>query len=367
MSSGKYRKESNCLNCNQTVAAHFCSHCGQENLELKENIWSFLSHSIGHYFHFDNKFFHTLKPLLFKPGQVTIDYLAGRRARYINPVSIYIFVSIVYFLIVPHKNRIEQVGSVKTLEAVREYNKIIKDAPFEYFGQIGDWFVLSFLNDDFEKLNFSDQAALINELKNQNIVMKSDSLSQIISSYESSHLIKRDSTYKAYTIRQNLLPAAQKDHWFARTSKKREIELNIKAKNENWSIYDQVEYYRPKQFFLLMPLLAMFFLWIFRKNKFYYIDHLIFTIHCMSAFFIFQIATIPIRNYIFGLDSTVSDLINYAVFCLIIFYVYKGIRLFYNRPRWQSIRKMFALACLFAVAFIFSEWLVQMYIFYFQH
>ncbi|RZL57690.1 MAG: DUF3667 domain-containing protein [Pedobacter sp.] len=99
MSAGKYRKEHNCLNCGFHVESHYCSSCGQPNLELKESFWGFISHSIAHYFHFDNKFFQTLTPLLTKPGQVTLDYLAGKRARYINPVSMYIFVSIVYFLI----------------------------------------------------------------------------------------------------------------------------------------------------------------------------------------------------------------------------------------------------------------------------
>src|SRR5688572_15746593 len=103
MSTGKYRKEHNCLNCGQNVEKHYCSNCGQANLELKENFWQFISHSIAHYFHFDNKFFQTLSPLLTKPGEVTLDYLAGKRARYINPVSMYIFVSIVYFIVVPNK------------------------------------------------------------------------------------------------------------------------------------------------------------------------------------------------------------------------------------------------------------------------
>ncbi len=100
MSAGKYRKEHDCLNCGSHVESHYCSKCGQPNLELKESFWAFISHSIAHYFHFDNKFFQTLAPLLTKPGQVTLDYLAGKRARYINPVSMYIFVSIVYFLVV---------------------------------------------------------------------------------------------------------------------------------------------------------------------------------------------------------------------------------------------------------------------------
>ena len=41
----------------------------------------------------------TLKPLLFKPGRLTRDYMEGRRFRYAPPMRLYIFSSIVLFLL----------------------------------------------------------------------------------------------------------------------------------------------------------------------------------------------------------------------------------------------------------------------------
>ena len=99
-----YRIKKDCLNCGATVEDNFCTICGQENLELKEPFWHFIGHSISHYFHFDSKFFNTLTPLLTQPGQLTLDYIAGKRAIYLHPVSMYIFVSIVYFLVLSVTN-----------------------------------------------------------------------------------------------------------------------------------------------------------------------------------------------------------------------------------------------------------------------
>ncbi len=47
----------------------------------------------------DSRFMRTLKPLLFKPGRLTRDYMEGRRFRYAPPMRLYIFSSIVFFLL----------------------------------------------------------------------------------------------------------------------------------------------------------------------------------------------------------------------------------------------------------------------------
>ncbi len=100
MSSLKLRKEKNCLNCGHTVEESYCTHCGQENIELKENAWHMIVHAVADYFHFEHKFFGTLKPLLFKPGKLTAEYVAGKRASFLHPIKLYIFISIVFFIVV---------------------------------------------------------------------------------------------------------------------------------------------------------------------------------------------------------------------------------------------------------------------------
>ena len=47
----------------------------------------------------DSRFVRTMKPLLFKPGRLTRDYMEGRRFRYAPPMRLYIFSSIVFFLL----------------------------------------------------------------------------------------------------------------------------------------------------------------------------------------------------------------------------------------------------------------------------
>jgi hypothetical protein len=93
------RKEKNCLNCGTTVQGRYCQKCGQENILPKQRVWGLITHFVYDIFHFDGKFFHTLKHLLFKPGFIPGEYIAGKRMSYLDPIRMYLFTSAVFFLI----------------------------------------------------------------------------------------------------------------------------------------------------------------------------------------------------------------------------------------------------------------------------
>ncbi|MDX5419334.1 MAG: DUF3667 domain-containing protein, partial [Hymenobacteraceae bacterium] len=108
-----YRSETNCLNCDTIVPDKFCQSCGQDNLELHENFLHLVLHSIGHYFHLESKFFKSIVPLLTKPGYLTKEYFAGRRASHLNPISMYIFISILFFFLFTANTNINRKGLLK--------------------------------------------------------------------------------------------------------------------------------------------------------------------------------------------------------------------------------------------------------------
>ncbi|WP_316803361.1 DUF3667 domain-containing protein [Pedobacter nototheniae] len=378
MSAGKYRKEHNCLNCGSQVEKHYCSNCGQPNLELKENFWEFISHSVAHYFHFDNKFFQTLKPLITQPGQVTLDYLAGKRARYINPVSMYIFVSIVYFLIVPKASGEHGSGdkhAPKVEIPAKETTKILKDTVGKELEEIG--LSQNLINSavtrishsitlkEFKKLSFKAQDTVIRNLEKERTTANQDSIDEILDDYREFHIIKQDSTYESYLLRQRKLTDDERDNWYKRLLKKRDISIKQKSSNGFWSLSEEVEHYRPKQYFLLMPLLAFFIMRIFRRNYIYYLDHLIFTIHGMTAFFLLKIATVPLQQYVFGEDSFISIGIKWLVIAAVIWYMYTGLKVFYQRSRNATIKKLILIVILYIVAFSLSEMVIENLIYYF--
>ena len=77
-----------CANCNEPLNGEYCAACGQHVVDIDVPLRKFLAESIHESFALDSKLFRTLKPLLFKPGFLTQEYLAGRRARYVPPISL---------------------------------------------------------------------------------------------------------------------------------------------------------------------------------------------------------------------------------------------------------------------------------------
>gem|GEM_PF-3958500 len=91
-----------CANCQTALVpeARYCARCGQKVGELQVPLGKFIEESIDTIWHLNGKVPATLRVMFTQPGQLTRDFLAGRRARYMSPVRIYIYISVLFFLLV---------------------------------------------------------------------------------------------------------------------------------------------------------------------------------------------------------------------------------------------------------------------------
>ncbi len=87
-----------CQNCGAPLHGAYCHRCGQHDFDFHRSFWHVLLEALESVFHFDEKFFRNLASLLFRPGRLTADFNAGRRASQVPPFRLYIFVSFLYFL-----------------------------------------------------------------------------------------------------------------------------------------------------------------------------------------------------------------------------------------------------------------------------
>jgi hypothetical protein len=97
---------SQCLNCGATLTGPYCAQCGQHLTGTDLSLRDLLRETTHELTHVDGKVLRTLKALFFKPGQLTIDFLAGRRARWLTPLRIYLICSVVYFVSGPLIERV---------------------------------------------------------------------------------------------------------------------------------------------------------------------------------------------------------------------------------------------------------------------
>ncbi|HJX84951.1 MAG TPA: DUF3667 domain-containing protein, partial [Candidatus Angelobacter sp.] len=83
----------NCPECGDPLAGKYCHQCGEKPLgphDLK--LSGFLHEGLHELTHFDAKIFSTFRALIFKPGLLTTEYLAGRKRRYVLPLRVFLVI-----------------------------------------------------------------------------------------------------------------------------------------------------------------------------------------------------------------------------------------------------------------------------------
>ena len=80
-------------------ARRFCPACGQETNVKPPKLSEFVQQFGGAYFSTEGALWRTLKLLLFKPGELTVRYLAGQRKHYVLPLRLYLTISVLVLVL----------------------------------------------------------------------------------------------------------------------------------------------------------------------------------------------------------------------------------------------------------------------------
>jgi hypothetical protein len=292
MSHHKLRKESDCLNCGTIVSGNYCQNCGQENIEVKESFFQIVYHFIEDITHFDGKLIKTLKYLITKPGFLTEAYVAGKRATYIHPIRMYIFISAVFFLFI-----------------------------------------------------FSGEQKIVDVNTNQTNSSKivfGDSTFGTIAAYDSAQIKlpiqKIDKWLTSKLTKQQILIN------------------NKYGNDQNKILTALIENFKhnfSKILYLSLPIFA-FFLWIlYKRNKSYYFaDHMIFSIHLYCAYFII-ISIFTTFELILKFFTPSTGILDFIFFVSLLFYFYKALRNFYGQSRKKTIFKFVLINILNLFLFLF--------------
>ncbi|UAY57193.1 DUF3667 domain-containing protein [Arachidicoccus terrestris] len=233
-----------CPNCGFDASGHYCANCGQQTHLHKDTFWGLISHFVAHYFHYDSKFWRTLSALVTAPGKLTVAYQQKKRQSYIPPISLYIFVSIVFFLLLPMFQ--QSLFSVKYGDAKQQ--KVEEAKP----DSIKDVSIQKLLQEDAKK-----NGREINAAEKYTSEVGDDLLSE---------------------LREN--PKEFKE---------------------------RLMHSFPKIFFFMIPVLAgLLKLFLIRQKKYYFVDHAVFALHMHS--FVFIICIIPLINPFDSLQTNLSNI-----------------------------------------------------------
>ena len=88
-----------CQNCGSLVRGNYCAECGQAGHVHVMTIAD-VTHDVVHSaLHLDSRVWRTLRSLVLKPGELTNEFIAGRREKYLPPFRLYLVISIAFFAI----------------------------------------------------------------------------------------------------------------------------------------------------------------------------------------------------------------------------------------------------------------------------
>ena len=325
-----------------------------------------ITHAVSDYFHFDHQFFHTLKPLFFSPGKLTNEYMAGRRVQYLHPVKMYIFISLVYFVLLfsgsDHEGKKTR-GDKKTAATewadaanevkkdsslTLEQKKVIQAGLNKISAQYGGKTDTTELVEGIKVKNkagrldttFVFDKFTVKKLKNGELdtTYEYDGLSDfVIASTDSS-------TYEQYLKDQQKLPVDKRDNLLERYFHKKQYAWKEKGgENSKEMIEEGVKHNAPKMMFLLLPLFALMLKISFYKNKKFYVEHLIYSFHFHCFLFLFLTVVMLLKMATPDTWLGVDKFINWACVLGIWWYFYRSLRVVYKRSTLRTITKSIGL------------------------
>ena len=329
MSHLKERKEKSCLNCNAVVHGKYCSFCGQENVHPQESLWHLIVHFFNDITHFDGKFFSSVKYVVTKPGFLTSEYVRGRRTTYLNPVRFYVFTSFLFFLIL---FTFSEINFVKIDDTNHPKISFKDSVEMSQINGVGDF---DFTPNEFKDSTSNDPQVLkIVDYKNR---AEYDSLKKI-----------------GKTTKK----------WFKKLLIDKQFDVQEKYGKDKKRIAtvlrEKVISVTPQILFLSLPFFALFLKLLYiRRDKYYYVAHVIFTLH----FYIFVYIIILLSRFANRLsDFKYLHWLNVVSFLLAvspIYYLYKAMTNFYEQSRMKTLLKLFIFSI--AVLFLFIFFLILLF------
>lgn len=255
-------KESVCPNCNSPVHGNYCTECGQQAHLHEDSFIGLVSHFISHYFHFESKFWISLKNLIIHPGRLALAYHNKQRMRYVQPISLYILVSAVFFILFSFTMKYEQTttGSAKTGLLVTERYSL------GLYGAINS--------------NKHEKAKWVTD-------NDCDSLRQVKIYLREAEDERKDYFKKA----DNQFRFSKEYFWvtfynyfispFAYRHQMYDMDAPVNL------IYTEFFHLIPKIFFVLMPLLAiLLYMAFFKKKEYKFVDYAVMSLHTHVFMFV---------------------------------------------------------------------------------
>ncbi|HEX5343947.1 MAG TPA: DUF3667 domain-containing protein [Duganella sp.] len=307
-----------CANCDTPLSGHFCSNCGQEAVLHHASTREFLHEFIGHYVALEGKLWGSLKRLIFQPGELTNEYIRGRRVRYVQPLRMYLTFSVLFFALLKFTGgdaHVEQQSGGQSIAATT-----IKAAGTPQ--PAGS-----------EESKSAARDALAEAMKD----MAAEDAKSDIRAAKAEHAQHDDSSVDMNLNEEYIdgklehLPLLRRQ-WHALNQLPPEEQVKVLKNGMN--------HYAPYAIFCLMPVFALLLKVLYLGSGRRFGEHMLFALHT-NAFAFLMFSVILLAHY---------GLLQFALWCWLIGYLPWAMRRVYHSSRFGTFLRWSVLMLFYAIS-----------------
>ncbi len=285
--SSHARKLPVCPNCGTDLAhgPNFCPTCGQQNHDVNVTFGHVIEETLEGVFHFDSKVWRTFKELIFRPGLLTVHFVEGRRASYVPPIRLYVFIALVFFFLFG-KRADHDVRDAGPLVKVDTTDKAADSGGLKVF-RAGDSTAKAPARREPQT-----PAEVVDMLKDSirqkpgtaKISFDTDSTGELmLTDLTNEKLLRQIARADNAFIDSLIVARGGKPSFLKRLTYRQTARLNT----EQEALSHQLVKNLSVGMFLLMPLFGLLLKLFYRRQRPLYVQHLMFSIHLHSFFFLF--------------------------------------------------------------------------------
>jgi len=259
-----------CANCQTPLVGPHCHECGQLAEDFHKSIWKLTVEAVESLLHLDGRLFSTLPDLIRRPGQLTREYLDGKRASQVAPFRMFLVILLIAFFV---GHAASKAGAGKH-EATGDHDTTV------HSGSILNTNVIRPGSPEaqaYEREVMADPDMTENEKKTQIAAARGDWAS--FGRHLADDVSEQTKAGAAAAPKMDDAQDAEKlrnlEHWFnARMEQVRQDPARFALILEIWA---------HRVAILALPVSALMLTLLFAFNRRYYVfDHVIFSMHSLS-------------------------------------------------------------------------------------
>jgi hypothetical protein len=280
-----------CTNCGNPAAGRYCPQCGQRKTIVQVSVGTIVGEVLKDELALTSATPRTAVSLLFRPGHLTNEYIRGRVVRYIPPLRLYLFTSILFFLVL----------SLVSLRALDRATVITQGSILQQ-GMDRDSVILT-LRASRMRLIAADTAEGAGL---ERVVMR-----QVLAGHEAQLQALGDTVTPtaaapipdaAQGIPGTLQPWAESlsrtmgRSWLSAPVERKLAQIgHLQPRDAARSFLQDMLDYAPHLLFLLLPVFALLLKLLYVRRGRYYAEHFVFALHVHAFFFFmfFVILAVP--------------------------------------------------------------------------